>query len=292
MKKSIGLFFFIILWSIICPLIANAMFFKSKNVSNNNINNDISDNIEISSDNENHMSQEYLGSITIIELMTAQKMKEFEGMYSEETLKALAVITRTQILFSEEKTDFSSNLEIQIPSYISSTKGQVITYGGKIVNPPYHISSYKTTTPSPLSEPYLVAVDTPENADDVKTITTVSKNDFKKGLLSLCPSIVFEEDALINNIEQDGNNRCKFINAGNCAISAVAFAEKFSLPSLCFEIVEKESLVEIISYGNGDGVGMSISGAEVFAQTGVKFEEILSHYYTNIEISNIEDTPK
>ena len=291
MKKSIGLFLFIVLWAIICPLIANAMFSKSKDISKDNTNSYISDNMEISKDNEN-VSENANQGITIIELMTAQRMKQFEGLYSEETLKAIAIIIRTQILFSDEKTDFSSDLEIQIPSYIASTKSQVITYNGKIINPPYHISSYKTTAPSSLSEQYLVAVETPENAEDIKKITTVSKNDFKKGLLALCPGIIFDESTLINNIEQDGNNRCKFINAGNCAISAVAFAEKFSLPSLCFEIIEKNNIVEIISYGEGDGVGMSISGAEIFAQRGMNFEEILSHYYSDIEILNIEDIQK
>jgi SpoIID/LytB domain protein len=291
MKKSIGLFLFIVLWAIICPLIANAMFSKSKDISKDNTNSYISDNMEISKDNEN-VSENSNQGITIIELMTAQRMKQFEGLYSEETLKSIAIIIRTQILFSDEKTDFSTDLEIKIPSYISSTKSQVITYDGKIINPPYHISSYKTTAPSSLSEPYLVAVETPEKAEDIKKITTVSKNDFKKGLLALCPGIIFDESTLINNIEQDGNNRCKFINAGNCAISAVAFAEKFSIPSLCFEIIEKNNFVEIISYGEGDGLGLSISGAEIFAQRGMNFEEILSHYYSDIEILNIEDIQK
>ncbi len=288
MKKSIGLFLFTILWSVICPLLANALFSEKENVPNNNPSADS----EPSSDVESSIPQENLEGITVLDLMTAQKMQDIEGVYSEETLKAIAVIVRTQLIFSDEKTDFSSDLELQIPSYVSSTKGIVITYDGKLINPPYHISSYKTTASSPLLEPYLLSVATPESPDDIKTVTTVAKNDFKNKLKTLCPGIVFDEDALINNIEQDGNNRCKFINAGNCAISATAFANEFSLPSLCFEIIEKGDIVEIISYGEGDGIGMSILGAEIYAKNGMSFEEILSHYYSDIEISPFKEGSK
>ncbi|HWJ03356.1 MAG TPA: stage II sporulation protein D, partial [Verrucomicrobiae bacterium] len=41
------------------------------------------------------------------------------------------------------------------------------------------------------------------------------------------------------------------------------------------------------SYGNGHAVGMSQYGANALAKKGVKFPEILGHYYPGTELLNI-----
>lgn len=56
------------------------------------------------------------------------------------------------------------------------------------------------------------------------------------------------------------------------------------LKSADFEILEKDNLVTFIVRGYGHGVGMSQFGANEMAKSGAKYTEILSHYYTNIQI--------
>ena len=41
------------------------------------------------------------------------------------------------------------------------------------------------------------------------------------------------------------------------------------------------------TYGYGHGVGMSQCGAQAMALNGADYEEILKHYYTGIELSQI-----
>ena len=40
-------------------------------------------------------------------------------------------------------------------------------------------------------------------------------------------------------------------------------------------------------YGYGHGVGMSQTGADSMAKNGANYEEIIKHFYTNVEIVNM-----
>jgi stage II sporulation protein D len=42
---------------------------------------------------------------------------------------------------------------------------------------------------------------------------------------------------------------------------------------------------EVIGYGHG--VGMSQTGADSMAKSGSNYEEIIKHFYTGVEISNL-----
>ena len=59
-----------------------------------------------------------------------------------------------------------------------------------------------------------------------------------------------------------------------------------NLRSTDFDIEINES-IKITTKGYGHGVGMSQYGANEMAKNGSTYEEILKHYYNNIEISKI-----
>ena len=40
--------------------------------------------------------------------------------------------------------------------------------------------------------------------------------------------------------------------------------------------------------GNGHGVGMSQTGADSMAKSGANYEEIIKHFYTNVEITELK----
>jgi len=48
-------------------------------------------------------------------------------------------------------------------------------------------------------------------------------------------------------------------------------------------------MISITTTGHGHGVGMSQWGANALAKTGGTFREILTHYYTGIDIVSISD---
>ena len=40
-------------------------------------------------------------------------------------------------------------------------------------------------------------------------------------------------------------------------------------------------------FGYGHGVGMSQTGADSMAKEGANYEEIIKHFYTGVEITNV-----
>jgi stage II sporulation protein D len=58
----------------------------------------------------------------------------------------------------------------------------------------------------------------------------------------------------------------------------------FGLKSADFDILAEEDKIKFVVRGYGHGVGMSQYGANQMAKNGKKYTEILSHYYTNIQI--------
>lgn len=63
----------------------------------------------------------------------------------------------------------------------------------------------------------------------------------------------------------------------------------FSLKSPCFTVGSDDGGIIFNVAGEGIPVGMSVIGADGMASQGAGWEEILSHYYCDIDISNNED---
>ena len=51
-----------------------------------------------------------------------------------------------------------------------------------------------------------------------------------------------------------------------------------------FTVELKDTMVTFEVTGYGHGVGMSQTGADSMAKAGSNYEEIIKHYYTNVEI--------
>ena len=59
---------------------------------------------------------------------------------------------------------------------------------------------------------------------------------------------------------------------------------EFALPSVAFEVEYDDGEFIFITYGYGHGVGMSQWGAYSMAQQGDTYKDILTFYYTGIEV--------
>ena len=64
-------------------------------------------------------------------------------------------------------------------------------------------------------------------------------------------------------------------------------ANKLQIRSSFFEIKQNGNEVIVNTKGYGHGVGMSQYGANGMAKEGYNYEQILKHYYTDVEISKI-----
>ena len=70
-------------------------------------------------------------------------------------------------------------------------------------------------------------------------------------------------------------------------LSGVEVRTLLNLKSANFKLsIDNENVkFEVIGYGHG--VGMSQTGADSMAKSGSNYEEIVKHFYTGVEITNM-----
>ena len=252
---------------------------------------------------------------------------EMPASFEEEALKAQAIVARTYTVYKiindegkhegadicddatccqawiskEErmkKWDDEKKEEYwnKIVSAVDSTKGKVITYEGKPINAFFHANSGgKTETPGNVwggeNYPYLQTVATSgEDAySQYLSEVTISKDEFIKKIKNEHSdfNIDFSKKDCIKIKEYTDGDRVKTIKVGNLELSGVEIRNIIGLKSANFEVeIEGENIVfKVIGYGHG--VGMSQTGADSLAKEGKNYEEIIKHFYKNVEIENI-----
>ena len=88
-------------------------------------------------------------------------------------------------------------------------------------------------------------------------------------------------------MEYTDGNRVKKIKIGNKEFSGVEIRTLMGLKSANFNIEVQDDNIYFSVLGYGHGVGMSQTGADSMAKEGKNYEEIIKHFYTGVEISNI-----
>ena len=101
-----------------------------------------------------------------------------------------------------------------------------------------------------------------------------------------------KETLEIEVLDTTSTGRIKKISINGTKFSGKEIANKLNLRSTHFNIKEIDGKVKITTKGYGHGVGMSQYGAQGMALEGYTYDEILTHYYTNIEIKKIKNCIK
>ena len=86
-------------------------------------------------------------------------------------------------------------------------------------------------------------------------------------------------------LEYNESGRVKTIKVGNTELSGVEARTIFGLKSAKFEFMIDGDEIKFQILGYGHGVGLSQSGSDSLAKQGKNFEEIITHYYKNVEIT-------
>ena len=140
------------------------------------------------------------------------------------------------------------------------------------------------------SRPYLKSVESPENYSLQSNLSTKELTflDFRKLLNKHNPKIAVSNSApVINEISRTEGQSVKTVTIDNIAFTGREIRTIFDLKSANFTITLSQNSLVFSVIGYGHGVGMSQSGANEMAKNGEKYTEILSHYYTNIQIMKI-----
>ena len=189
-----------------------------------------------------------------------------------------------QYLLAVWSDSYTSNIN-KIKTAVLSTKGEYLSYNGKVAEALFFSTSPGITENSEeifvSKEPYLRSVSS--TWDDISPVYTST---FTYTIFEFCNllNITYKDNLTIDIVEKTSTGRIKKIKINGKEMSANFICSKLSLNSTYFEIIQDGSKIIIKNRGYGHGVGMSQYGAEAMARMGYKYDEILKHYYQNIEI--------
>ncbi|MCL2775529.1 MAG: stage II sporulation protein D [Oscillospiraceae bacterium] len=194
--------------------------------------------------------------------------------------------------------DYVKPLWDKVKNAVDATKGEIITYQSEPAVAVFHAMSGKETESaenvwgSPI--PYLISVPSEEDSrqSEIKNYITQSKftpDEFKSDLTSNGFAADFSEspESWTSNIALDSSGRVASAEICGEAITGIRLREIFALRSTDFTLEydgENEEFVFTVA-GYGHGVGMSQYGANLMAEDGKNYIDILLWYYTGVEIT-------
>ena len=237
---------------------------------------------------------------------------EMSASFDIEALKAQAVASRSYVLFQANKNkdsdydvvnttlnqvyltddylkekwkdEYVSKIN-KIKKAVSETKGEYLSYNNEVVEALFFSTSPGQTENSEdvfSSEiPYLRSVSSSWDKDSpvFTDSSTFDLTDFYEKL-----GLEYNDSLNIEIIDKTSTGRIKKLKINGNEMSSNFVCSKLELKSTYFEIIQDGSKVIIKNKGYGHGVGMSQYGAQGMAKNGYTYDEILKHYYQNIEI--------
>jgi stage II sporulation protein D len=207
------------------------------------------------------------------------------------------VWTSKEDLIASHDEAWYENYWGKIEEAVNSTKGQILTYEGKIIEPLFHSTSGGRTENSEdvfsTAVPYLRSVESPYEAEAPKLHASVKLNvdEFIEKLESVYGELNISRDNLDDKIklgEVSEGGKIKYITVDGTEITGREMRSIFNLNSTNFNFIQTGNEIEIVTTGYGHGVGMSQWGAEGMADEGYNYKEILKHYFTDIDIVSMK----
>lgn len=187
----------------------------------------------------------------------------------------------------------------KITEAVGETAGEVLISNGKLVMEPFYfaVSSGKTENSSEVFsdyEPYLKSVDSPgeEMAPKYKSTVKFSYNEFINKVNTEYSNSELSSGNIKSEIEIKSRNSggsVREIRVGKITMSGTKFRSIMGLNSANFSIKINTNNIEIDCVGYGHDVGMSQWGANVMAKQGKNYRQILTHYYSGVDITKINE---
>ncbi|AYD41390.1 stage II sporulation protein D [Clostridium fermenticellae] len=186
----------------------------------------------------------------------------------------------------------------KISDAVKDTKGEILTYKGELVMEPYYFSSSSGKTEDAKDVfskdvPYLKSVSSlgEQNSYKYRTSVILSYYDFVNKINRSHSRSKLSVNNVKNSVfikNRDESGYVKDINVGSIILKGSQFRSALGLNSANFVIQFEDRYVKIICTGYGHDVGMSQSGANVMAAIGKSYKQILTHYYTGVNINTIQ----
>lgn len=289
---------------IILVVIASVSSSKKRTTSFNNAEEKVKENIIVKIKNKDNT----VNNIELEQYVIGVVAGEMPASFNDEALKAQAIASRTYAVYKmntskgdydlvtdvsnqvyitneemQEKwgSDYNKYLE-KVTNVVNDTKDLVMTYNGEVIESFYFaISNGKTENVTSVfneERNYLKSVESSDtNVNNFMKTITISRSEFCNKLNINCDNIV------IKDIKYNETGRIDELNINNKVFKGTEIRRLLSLRSTDFKINVSDN-ISITTKGYGHGVGMSQYGANEMAKNGSSYEEILKHYYQNIDI--------
>lgn len=195
----------------------------------------------------------------------------------------------------------------RVTQAVNETRGVILTYKGKPIEASFFSTSNGYTENSEEywngRIPYLRSVASPWDkaiaphfTDTVSMPLTRFMNllNIRQPAIPVSASTAKKQLALANAAEprilsKTTGHRIKLIRIGGKNFSGREIREKLGLRSSEFTWRIHKGQIDITTYGNGHGVGMSQWGANGMAMEGATAEAIVKHYYTGVTLQQVDE---
>ena len=244
--------------------------------------------------------------------------------YEKEALKAQAIVARTYTIYQamnngskHENADICDDYACcqawiskedrfakwneneaetnwkKIVECVDDTTGKIILYDEKPINAFFHSNSGGVTETSlniwgGIDYPYLKSVETSgeDGYNQYSSEVVLSKEELINKMKEKYSDfeIDFNTEECIKILELTSSNRVKTIKIGNKEIAGTEARSILGLKSTNFTFEINGENIKFSVKGYGHGVGMSQTGADSMAKAGANYEEIIKHFYTDVEI--------
>ena len=192
---------------------------------------------------------------------------------------------------------YEANMK-KIRTAVEETAGEVLEYNGALIEALYHAASGGQTEDSEnvfaAARPYLRGVESENEvgSSHLQDEERMTRKEFAAAINKKFPKAGLKAASLEKQVtieDRFESGRVETIRLGKVEATGRELRGALELRSAWFTIEFGKEDVVINTRGYGHGVGMSQSGANGMAQEGKGYREILKHYYTGVEIVNLEE---
>jgi len=244
-------------------------------------------------------------------------LAEMPALFEEEALKAQAVVARTYTLRAGETGGKHGDGSVcgdhrccqayiteedyvakggtreaveKIRAAVRETSGEVLTYGGALIEATYFSCSGGVTEDAAAvwgtDFPYLRSVESPGEEEAAHYMDTASftAEEFQQ-LLGV--DLEGTPDSWFGEVTYTKGNGVDTVVIGGTVYHGTQLRQLLGLRSTAFSIAVEGDTVVLHTKGYGHRVGMSQYGADAMAVNGSKYPEILAHYYRGTELTTL-----
>jgi len=246
----------------------------------------------------------YNGQVNEIDAYTLTCMiveNEMSPYFNREALKAQAVAAYSYVKYHNVnglvptvlvKTDISS----EVKAAVDEVFRKCCYYNGEVAQTVYTASTAGRSADAESVwggyAPYLQSVDTSfdaENDPNYGVVSQFSEEYIRSALESYLGVTLSDnpENWLMVTGKTDGLYVSELNVDGQAVISGRAMRENvlsYGIRSWAFDVSYADGIFTFITYGYGHGVGMSQNGANYLAGQGYTYDQILTYYFTGINV--------